>query len=409
MLDSLSIKRRLLYSHAFLAFFVCGLFYGVFSFAEYYYESVLLKQRMQKNLEFYVGFEDKGIDVSVAGDVKIYRMDELPSVFKRQDLHGMGELDFEGRKVGYYEGAVGDTNYLITGFTDDFEYLEDVIFDIVFTATIVVVLVTLLLIVLATNFVARPLMTLTDIIKNDGVVDTALFGSSEIKVLAQTIVDKDAKIDAILRQQEKFNSDVNHELNTPISVILGAAEILLARMSDQPELSVIVERIRRTALSAAGTVKSLLLLAQAPEKVKKVNLNLRDIVEREIQNHRYLLKGKPVFVDQSKVEDIWLITHAELAGIAIGNLIRNACQYTDDGCIWVSLDKTGLRVADSGIGVAAEFQHHAFEPFTRGVHDTVAGFGLGLSIVRRVAHFLGWRIDLQGRAEGGTVFTIYFA
>ncbi len=94
--------------------------------------------------------------------------------------------------------------------------------------------------------------------------------------------------------------------------------------------------------------------------------------------------------------------------VVVGNLLRNACSYTDRGRILVTVEADAVVVEDTGIGMAPEALARAFEPFYRAVPERPTGTGLGLSIVRRLCDRFGWTIGLTSEPGQGTQATIHY-
>ena len=104
----------------------------------------------------------------------------------------------------------------------------------------------------------------------------------------------------------------------------------------------------------------------------------------------------------------WVFARPELAGMAIGNLLRNACHYTEQGEIRVLLKPGSLVIEDTGPGLPRTVRDQLFERFVRGDNDDEIGAGLGLAIVKRICEHLGWDIRLEDRAGGGSRFVLTF-
>ena len=120
----------------------------------------------------------------------------------------------------------------------------------------------------------------------------------------------------------------------------------------------------------------------------------------------------------------------ELLKMALGNLIKNAFQYTDDGEVIVTIDKDKITVTDTGLGIPESMMPLLYERFERlgqqndsthlstdlladNVSDNVAsykveGTGLGLSIVQRIMTHMGWQLTHQANTSGGSTFSIYY-
>ena len=90
----------------------------------------------------------------------------------------------------------------------------------------------------------------------------------------------------------------------------------------------------------------------------------------------------------------------------MGNLLRNALHYTDQGFIRLSLTSTGFMVEDSGVGIPEEKREAMFEPFVRGNEKRGEGLGLGLSLVQRICENRGWTVSLSTMEPNGCHFEV---
>jgi signal transduction histidine kinase len=92
----------------------------------------------------------------------------------------------------------------------------------------------------------------------------------------------------------------------------------------------------------------------------------------------------------------------------LGNLLANACTFTERGHVEVRIERDRVVVGDSGIGMSADALQRAFDPFYRADPDNPSGKGMGLSIVRRLGERFGWPISLDSVPGRGTSATIRF-
>jgi signal transduction histidine kinase len=95
-----------------------------------------------------------------------------------------------------------------------------------------------------------------------------------------------------------------------------------------------------------------------------------------------------------------------LLAVVLGNLLRNAFAYTDQGRIRVRVDAELVSIEDTGRGIAAEDRERIFLPYHRGAQS--AGAGLGLSLVRRICERHGWSIVIGPGESGGTLAVLRF-
>jgi signal transduction histidine kinase len=108
-------------------------------------------------------------------------------------------------------------------------------------------------------------------------------------------------------------------------------------------------------------------------------------------------------------EEVWVSAAPDLAAIAIGNLLQNAFNFTDEGSVRVALNREALVIEDTGPGIPQAVRDRLFEPFVKGSDDASTGWGLGLSIVKRVVDYLGWVVRFDEAVNGGSRVTVTFA
>jgi signal transduction histidine kinase len=99
----------------------------------------------------------------------------------------------------------------------------------------------------------------------------------------------------------------------------------------------------------------------------------------------------------------------ELCAAAIGNLVRNACQYTERGEVTVRLGARTVLVEDTGPGLPDSVLAVLNGASRAAQEGPSSGSGLGLGLVRRICEYLGASLSVRPREGGGTVFEIVFS
>lgn len=216
-------------------------------------------------------------------------------------------------------------------------------------------------------------------------------------------------------------SMLNHELRTPLSALLGFADLLRPDMS-AAELVELVHRIKSCAKALSEVVETL----QDLPKLERGELQLEeaafDIVELthellESLGEQAQRKGLALRVElDSRVPKVVRGACGSLRQV-LTNLLCNAIKFTDTGevCLRVELldgsaDEIRLRyaVVDTGRGIAADMQQRVFERFVRveeDLHARTPGSGLGLSICRLLLQAMGSRMELQSQIGEGSCFS----
>ena len=215
----------------------------------------------------------------------------------------------------------------------------------------------------------------------------------------------------LARQQMAFVAGVTHELHTPLTAIRSAGENLADGVVSSPrQVRRYGELVEREGRRLSDMVAQSLELAgiQSGRRVyRREPVAVEALVDGALAASRWLLDQKQVEVERAVEPDL-----PELAGDAgaleqaLRNLIENAVKYGGESWLAVRARRSAsgveLEVADRGPGVAKEDLAHLFEPFYRGqaAGRTVAGSGLGLSLVRHVVAAHGGTVTV-GPGDGG--------
>jgi len=91
-----------------------------------------------------------------------------------------------------------------------------------------------------------------------------------------------------------------------------------------------------------------------------------------------------------------------LVAVVFGNLLRNACSYTERGRVDITIGEHAVVIRDSGIGMSRESLGQVFKPYFRAAHARASGHGIGLSLVKRICDRFGWEIAIESEPECGT-------
>jgi signal transduction histidine kinase len=238
-----------------------------------------------------------------------------------------------------------------------------------------------------------------------------------------------AKLIEANRLKGAFIEVASHELNTPVTVVLGMLE--LWRISQAEAASPVerqwVDRIGAAAQRLARTVERMLKLVRSGEfgrSLERETIQLEPILQRaiddlapyfELRHQSVVLEIEPglgpIEADPDKIADVLI------------NLVANAVKFTpDEGTIRIdaATDRSApgwvrVRVRDEGAGVPSGDQQHLFEPFFTGF-DTLRhssgeyqfrkrGIGLGLWLVKTFVELHGGRVEVASIPGAGSTFS----
>jgi signal transduction histidine kinase len=227
--------------------------------------------------------------------------------------------------------------------------------------------------------------------------------SDEIGVLARAFARHSDELEQFLQRERCVAGDASHELRTPLAIIGGAAETVLHQLPADSHLRASAERIVRTVQEMQRQLACLLLLSRDPQTLARTEVALRPLIEECRARCQPWLVNKPVRLLVDVPLDSRVHTNAELARSVIWNLLRNACQYTDEGEVRIVQRGTTLVISDTGPGLPPTLDPQQFQRFVSGARQS--GEGLGLSIVQRIVEHLGWCMRVESSDQGSS-FTL---
>ncbi|MCU0517308.1 MAG: PAS domain-containing sensor histidine kinase [Oscillatoria sp. Prado101] len=252
--------------------------------------------------------------------------------------------------------------------------------------------------------------------------------------------------EAANRAKSAFLANIGHELRTPLSVIVGYSDLLLeeARATGEKEWVRDLQQIRSAGTHLLTLINDLLQIAELEAgqiglRLEKFNIstlieNVVTAILPQVERNGNTLEVRcagnlgVMHADQKKVRQILL------------HLLGNAAKFTENGKITLAVSYgdgqlgsfgslegaksfspqgspplthsswVTFTVADTGIGIPAEYVPHLFEAFTQ-AYDSAermyGGTGLGLAITRRLCEMMGGLIAVRSQPGVGSAFTVY--
>ncbi len=231
----------------------------------------------------------------------------------------------------------------------------------------------------------------------------------ETRQLAAALHSLASRVTENVARERNFTRDASHELRTPLTVIRVASDMAMADENTTPRQLRSLQRIQRAGRDMEAVIDAFLILAREADVEPQLELfDVAEIVRYEVDTAAELLSDRPVHVELHAGEPVPLHGPPRVLQVVISNLVRNACNYTDEGRVDVFVEQDRVRVRDTGIGMSSDALDRAFEPFYRAEPERPQGTGLGLSIVRRLCKRFGWKVTLSSRPGQGTEATVIF-
>jgi len=229
------------------------------------------------------------------------------------------------------------------------------------------------------------------------------FADDEVGQLALALDSYADRLNHLVERDREFNADVSHELRSPLTVITGATELLLAQPDIDPKVKTRLLRIARAARQSADITTALLHLVRAEQGTDQdsVAQNVSQIVNEVVHLYEPLIGNKELKLLVREEDRVSVIAPEAVVAVAVGNLIGNAMRYTVSGEVVITIGNGRALVEDTGPGIPEEELEHVFERHYRGQNISGKGAGLGLAIVRRLCELYGWSIRFSNRKSGG--------
>jgi signal transduction histidine kinase len=236
------------------------------------------------------------------------------------------------------------------------------------------------------------------------------FADDEVGQLAAALDSYADRLHHLVERDREFNADVSHELRSPLTVIAGATELLLAQPDLEPKVRTRLLRIARAARQSADITTALLHLVRAEQGIDKDSTahNVGRIVHEVVHLHEPLVGNKPLTLRVREEDKVSVIAPESVVAVTVGNLVGNAMRYTSEGEVLVTIGNGRVKVEDTGPGIPEEDLERVFDRHYRGQNITGKGAGLGLAIVRRLCELYGWSIHFYNRETGGLCAELRF-
>jgi len=235
--------------------------------------------------------------------------------------------------------------------------------------------------------------------------------SEEVKATAS------AELELVRKEKSEFLTQLSNEIKTPLSGVMGMADLLLKTKLDTEQL-----RYGRSIKSGSSRLMDLIndiidhtMMESGELEIEKDSFEFADSMEQVMDLMRPLAMEKSIelILDVDQHIPFRLIQDERRLRQVLINIIGNAIKYTEKGEVLVKVEllneESGFiqlktTISDTGVGMDAQAQRRAFTSFTSGnpSQDRTGGAGLGLFISKKLIDKMGGRIWLESTPNSGT-------
>jgi signal transduction histidine kinase len=402
-----SLRRRIAFAYLMFAFGSIVFFAVIAALAVEGIEEHLVDNRLEEVALWASPRAAGGLPVAMPAGLSFHHGDAIPASLRGLS-EGVREIDIDGVGLHVLSGRDAAGPYVVVDHESDYEKVELVVYSLFVAAFMGSLVFSLVIGRYIGSRIVTPIVELAEAVPRAGAMLPSLDRDDELGELARAFAAHTGELRRYLDRERFITGDVSHELRTPLTIISGAAEILITQRADDPLVARPAERIYRAAREATESVNVLLMLARAPEKLPRPATDIGSCALAEVERYQALAAGKQLELRYAADASFAVHAQPELCSAAIGNLVRNACQYTEAGAVVVSLGERTLVVEDTGPGLPPSALAAVNGASAGAQEGPSAGTGLGLGLVRRICEYLGATLSVQPRAAGGTRFEIRF-
>ncbi len=245
----------------------------------------------------------------------------------------------------------------------------------------------------------------------------------EQQVAERTLELRQARDEALAASQSKtrFLATMSHEIRTPLNAVIGMSDLLLASSMDGRHREMI-QTIHESGDYLLNLVNDILDISRIETGRMALNpraFDLHSLLDDVLNLFRHQASIRQLGLHLCLSPDVprWLIGDDLKLRQILFNLLGNACKYTNHGEIRLVLEATRtpaeavgllLRVADTGIGIAAASLPFIFEEFVGHAdpEQTSQSAGLGLAICSKLCQLMGGEISVESSLGEGSCFTV---
>ena len=234
--------------------------------------------------------------------------------------------------------------------------------------------------------------------------------------MSKELEERDRELLDLIDSKQTFIDNLSHEINTPLTSILGYAELLEKANCTEEQKNRFLINIENETKRIRDIHKNLLLLSYKEKAdFEMKNIDSEYIFENVFQNLYFKLKEHNInLIIQNKISNFY--GDSTLIIMSISNLILNAINASKDGSQIIlrgyeTVDRTIVEVEDEGFGISKENIEKILEPFYRvdkARSRKNGGAGLGLSICKRIMNLHEGEIKIESELGKGSIFILEF-
>ncbi len=380
----------------------------------------------EQHLERLLNETEYVIEASGKDLAAIAKQRNLPEPFLR-DIWKNGTAKFKAGET-FYAGiryAAGGMQYLVVVSADNYYSSHHLSFlrNVLLWGMLFIGVLTVLLSLYISRHIFDPIKRITDDVKQISTHNIHLRlpnteSNTEISELVSTFNDLLNRIETAFETQKNFISNASHELGTPLTAIIGEADVVLMKDREPADYKESLQKIAKQAGRLDQITRSLLFLAQTAYKGKKISFEtvradeliweVKETINKLNPDNRIVIDSSLFPEDPQK---LGVTANKQLLHLAIANILNNACKYSHNQPVSVSIaagnNQVIIIIKDQGVGIPEDEIQFIYDPFFRASNTHFfEGYGIGLPLSRNIVRLHNGVLQVSSVVNKGTTVQI---
>lgn len=353
---------------------------------------------------------------------------EIPIKFINQIISNNGKTTLYENGFRHFAGLLYSdegSNYVVIASATN-EYGRKMMQYLLYIKIFALIVATLIIYSVGLYFAKKTFQPIREVIDSVKTISDGNFhirlkeldSSDEIAELTSTFNQMLNRLETAFEIQNNFISNASHELRTPLTAIVGEADLALAKPRSIEEYQQSLQQIILQAEKLQQLTKGLLALAQTGFDGKRQlweMIRIDQLIFDVKDNCDAILPQNNIKIWLDKLpnneEGISIKGNADLLKIAITNIVLNACKYSDNKEVTISLlinlQEAIIKIEDAGIGIPKEELKNIYDPFFRASNTKkYDGFGIGMPLSNNIIQLHKGSIAVQSSINVGTTVQI---
>jgi len=230
------------------------------------------------------------------------------------------------------------------------------------------------------------------------------------------LISERDRAEEMARLKTAFLTNMTHEIRTPLSGIIGFAQVLHDEMpEEQREFTGLIQESAQRLLLTINSVLDLSKLEANKESFDYQVLDASQVVSDSVRLLIPLAERKNLTLDVVTGHEVPVRLDRNALEAIVNNIVGNAIKFTENGGVTVSVslfeNVAILEVQDTGSGISENFLPHLFDEFRQEYMDADRpheGSGLGMAITSRLINKMGGAVEVRSKVGAGSIFKVSF-